>query len=499
MKKQLKTGLFYLSHTYLLILLFLFSLFRQGPLYDIDIPYFRWSWYASVVAVITLGVYYLLRLFIKDKYKASLFTSLIVINFLFYKNLVQFINVIYPRTELNQFADNYFDLVPTLFIVIINILVIGLLSKQLAGLKHVAGYLTLLVAFFLMNEIVQLGIALKHKKYVSLENVTPQPVIATVPLTAKQPDIYYFIADSYTSNESLKKYFEFDNIQFCQFLKQNGFYIADKAKANYNITIPSITSSLNSSYLGIDNKAKFTLKDLLKMCAFINQNQLVRYLKEQGYAIYSWNIYDFNNKKNEDFTINLNPGFRTFIDYTILAPLSSYIKSKSSHTQLKRLQDINKFYLYNTHSLEFILKHRKVLRSSQPKLFFIHSLVTHPPFVFTPSGKKLIDKNLNDNPKLYPHQIAYFNKQLQTIIKLILAESGNPPIIVIQGDHGSHFKGLEESQTILNAYYFPDKNYQNLYPSISPVNTFRVICNQYFNTDLPLLPDKHYQVFYGTK
>ena len=497
MKKQLKTGLFYLSHSYLLIILFLFSLFRQGPLYDVNIPYLRWSLYALAIAVIILGVYYLLGLFVKDKYKASLFTSLIVINFLFYKNLIQFINFIYPRTELNQFADNYFDLVPTLFIVIINILVIGLLSKQLAVLKHVAGYLTLLVLIFLMNEIVQLGIELKHKKYVSLENVTPQPVTATTPSTTKQPDIYYFIADSYTSNESLKKHFNYDNKQFSQFLKHNGFYIADKAKANYNITIASITSSLNSSYLGIDNKVKFTLKDLIKMGAFINQNQLVRYLKERGYAIFSWNIYDFNNIKNESFP--LDPGFRSFIDYTVLAPFSSYLKSKSSQAEINRLREINKHYLYNILSLEFIFKHRKVLRSAQPKLFFIHSLVTHPPFVFTPSGKKLIDEKLNNNPKLYPKQIAYFNGQLKTIIKLILAESGNPPIIVIQGDHGSHFKGLEESQTILNAYYFPDKNYQNLYPSISPVNTFRVIRNQYFNANLPLLPDNYYQVYYGPK
>jgi hypothetical protein len=44
----------------------------------------------------------------------------------------------------------------------------------------------------------------------------------------------------------------------------------------------------------------------------------------------------------------------------------------------------------------------------------------------------------------------------------------------------------------LNAYYFPDQNYAALYPAISPVNSFRVIFNQYFGTDLELLEDRNY-------
>jgi hypothetical protein len=45
---------------------------------------------------------------------------------------------------------------------------------------------------------------------------------------------------------------------------------------------------------------------------------------------------------------------------------------------------------------------------------------------------------------------------------------------------------------ILNAIYLPDGDARVLYPSISPVNTFRVVFNQYFGTDLELLPDRSY-------
>jgi len=43
---------------------------------------------------------------------------------------------------------------------------------------------------------------------------------------------------------------------------------------------------------------------------------------------------------------------------------------------------------------------------------------------------------------------------------------------------------------ILNAYYLPGAGTRALYPTISPVNSFRVVFNAYFDTNLPLLPDR---------
>ena len=42
---------------------------------------------------------------------------------------------------------------------------------------------------------------------------------------------------------------------------------------------------------------------------------------------------------------------------------------------------------------------------------------------------------------------------------------------------------------ILNAYYLPADGEQLLYESISPVNTFRFVFNQYFDAGFPLLDD----------
>ena len=51
---------------------------------------------------------------------------------------------------------------------------------------------------------------------------------------------------------------------------------------------------------------------------------------------------------------------------------------------------------------------------------------------------------------------------------------------------------LFERMMILNAYHLPAVDYNLLYPSISPVNTFRLIFNQYFESEYELLDDVAY-------
>ncbi len=49
---------------------------------------------------------------------------------------------------------------------------------------------------------------------------------------------------------------------------------------------------------------------------------------------------------------------------------------------------------------------------------------------------------------------------------------------------------------ILNAYYIPNEAASSLYPSITPVNSFRLIFDSYFGTDLGLLEDRNYLATY---
>jgi hypothetical protein len=87
---------------------------------------------------------------------------------------------------------------------------------------------------------------------------------------------------------------------------------------------------------------------------------------------------------------------------------------------------------------------------------------------------------------------------LETIDE-ILNNPERPVVIVLQSDHGDEkyldwdhptADGVNVRSGILNAIYFSDTSYDELYPTMTPVNTFRVILNHWFGTQYPLLADK---------
>ena len=77
-----------------------------------------------------------------------------------------------------------------------------------------------------------------------------------------------------------------------------------------------------------------------------------------------------------------------------------------------------------------------------------------------------------------------------------------PPIIILQSDTGLYVdlpgreltkeRYMKERMKIFSAYYLPEKDNQLLYETITPVNSFRIVFNLYFDTEYELLEDKSY-------
>jgi len=136
-----------------------------------------------------------------------------------------------------------------------------------------------------------------------------------------------------------------------------------------------------------------------------------------------------------------------------------------------------------------------------PKFVYAHIIFPHPPFVVDADGSPLQNSPI-DELSAYANQIDYLDRRLLEIVDTLIEKSNPDPVIVIQGDHGATIEyqdlGIDPSNRlgILNAYYLPahqnklNTPHESLYPTITPINTFRVIFDRYFNGEYGLLDDR---------
>jgi hypothetical protein len=96
-----------------------------------------------------------------------------------------------------------------------------------------------------------------------------------------------------------------------------------------------------------------------------------------------------------------------------------------------------------------------------------------------------------ERARLYLGQIEYLNGRVEAIVDTILADADTPPVVIIQGDHGLDGP-LASQMAILNAYYLQGAEIEDLYGTISPVNSFRVVFNHVFHGEFPYLEDRSY-------
>tara|TARA_Y100000591_G_scaffold331984_1_gene367698 strand:+ start:6386 stop:7948 length:1563 start_codon:yes stop_codon:yes gene_type:complete len=319
----------------------------------------------------------------------------------------------------------------------------------------------------------------------------------------RPPDIYYIVPDMYTSANVLKEFYNFEDDEFNKFLKQNNFYIVEKSHANYSWTNMSLSSSLNMDYL--QNLIDLSEKNInigMETTRLIKDNKLMQILKSFGYEIVNIEsgIHSTNTFENADLIIQ--PAMRDELINELINS-SLLLHFDSLFGGIKRNRVLNTF--------EEIIN---ISKNENPKFVMAHLNVPHGPYVFGKNGERVwFSKMLYENRYLkrgekereeYLNQLIFVSKKLREVIDKILQKSSTKPIIVIQGDHGpaTFFpegpwpknpteKMLKERLGIINAIFLPD-NKKLFYDTISPVNTFRLILNEYFGANYKLLKDNNY-------
>ena len=310
------------------------------------------------------------------------------------------------------------------------------------------------------------------------------------------PDIYYITAEGYSGSRTLQHIFNYDNAKFIDYLKSKDFFIALESNTNYNATAPSLASSLNLQYLQdlMTESEVFSRRDGLDLA--IRNNKAMRFAREHGYRIvYLTDRFPAGSKGLGDkyfgcgarrlgvhteryadkllHTTALQP---ILLKFSILAPAQRDSRL-CQFFQLAKSKDI-----------------------AGPKVVVVHLLVPGFPFVVGRNGEPVAGSSLSAKPEAYLNQLAWTTKMLEWLIDSLLSDQDYSPVIIIQGDHGEGWvdidlndqEQLRRSFGIMNAYRLPNGGDKLLYPSISPVNTFRIIFNYYLGADFDLLEDKSY-------
>lgn len=320
---------------------------------------------------------------------------------------------------------------------------------------------------------------------------------------AQDPDIYYIILDMYQGKETLRELTGYDNSAFYDALGERGFFVAEDSYANYVRTYLALGSTLKMGYLqdytDLPEYRKRKGRGLNRGVFYklVHDNETIHMLKERGYEY-----------------VHMESGWGA----TSKAPLAD------SLITLEQQPEWAVVFLKTTWAMDTVLARDNSVRrarvergfdaldpardADRPVFVFAHFVLPHYPYIFAADGsdprydQDRIEKDPAAEQKAYLEQLRYVNELVLAHVGDLTEERGRPVVVILQGDHGTDFAKLDGSDgpgdaerrrhATLNAMYFSDGRPEELTSTTSPVNTFRIVSDRYFGTDLGLLPDRSF-------
>lgn len=296
---------------------------------------------------------------------------------------------------------------------------------------------------------------------------------------APMPDVYYIILDGYTGAESLEHFFGFDNGEFVGFLKEKGFEVVPDAHSNFVHTIDSVTSTLNMELGNYDTA------DARKRMFF--NNRVTKNFKALGYKYVHFASRLHQASRFASVDVSFDHGFFDREFGLIIR------ETTALRLYFKMFEGQRRNRVFST--FENIAS---LTEDTDPTFAFAHIMMPHPPYIVdrnggAPPASAKLSMTFWEPKEMYLDQLIFLNKKLTELVGTLLTRSSHPPIIILQGDHGAKFNlsiGTDYAYQILNAAYLPGLERNPFYETITPVNTFRVLFNEYFGGQYPLLEDR---------
>jgi hypothetical protein len=394
-----------------------------------------------------------------------------------------------------------------------------LLFRLIPNRRPLTRFLTVLTSILVLwNMAVLLRERIRSYPSVGNRASANRPASSATAGRKSAPDIYLIVLDKYTGSRSLKSNFDFDNSKFETFLRRRGFVLPGHAQANYIYTALSLASLLNYGYL---DSLPWAPESQRRNKAYVNHlvenNAVWQFLKARGYRfIFFPTAFPFTATNRLADVQVPNPRqilseFETAWRRTTLAePVISWVCQR-----IDCPRGLTPFAEAELMEWKFgqLRQVPTWPRDGRPLFVFAHLTVPHEPYIFNADcsvrlpfwPSYFVVKDERPEKQAYIAQITCLNQRLQSIVGHLLTDSPSQPIILLQSDHGHgrmplHIPAIDavtpdraaERADIFAAYYLPGADASIVGDSISPVNVFRMIFREYFQADLPPLPDMTY-------
>ena len=444
-----------------------------------------------IVGSITLVLIFLVRLVLK-KEKTSIIISLGMILFFSYGHIFNLFDSMFSVKEIHLLGGFFvIFLIGTVFFI--------KTQKKLDNVTTITNVIA--ISFISISAITIISYYIDPASYDNSTLGSNDEFLYFSKIVENKPNVYFIILDAYSGSEILDELFEFDNSDFMSFLNENGFEIVKNSHSNYASTEESISSTFNMDY--VHNRLPNLEGDyrLGVVGRTIDNNLVMNNFKEMGYQIVNFNsgVGFTRDLQVADITLCEKFGgdlmnlemIRLLTKNSMIDPILTKIYQSDMRNQILCIYSEMKNFEQHT---------------TEPFFAFVHIFIPHRPFIFdqdgNPTGVENIEiANVNEDKEGYLNQLMFANKKTKEMITDILQTSKTQPIIILQGDHGATvIKGVEEFNeeairerySILNAFYFPNNVDVELYEGVSSVNTFRIVFNEFFNSNYDLLDDKSF-------
>jgi hypothetical protein len=342
---------------------------------------------------------------------------------------------------------------------------------------------------------------------------TNQSAPANLPQSTTLPDIYFIILDEYAHPDTMREWYDYDNSEFMNSLKDRGFFIASQSKTRTPNSAQVIAQILNMEYLTPgwewdEELGKFQkigcTEDSVEpwgngtLYPKVAYSEVADLLMARGYEYIVFGNW-YASTRYQSYVENNADLYYNYFETTAIPWMSEFQEILWDSTMLKpfyyHLVGAQYQQAHRRQTL-YTLEHLKTLpEAERPKFVFAHFMCPHSPYVFDAEGGPVdgINRKNHKDKQFYLEQYTFISGEIGKLVDALLKESEAAPIIILQSDHGQrpHHTGIEiggdEWEKILNAMYLPGMDYSVLSDNISPVNTFRLIFNHYFGADYPLL------------